>query len=98
MKPVFRTHVPITAAQRTSSGRSCASWTAISEPIESPTRATGGVQTRSMSAATSRACVSMGHGDGVRDSVPPTPRASYVVLRQPGSNAGTCQRRQLAPG
>ena len=76
MKPVFLTHVPMTAAQRTSSGRSWATCTAISDPIDSPTSATGGVHTCSISAATSRACVSIGHGDSVRETVPPTPRAS----------------------
>jgi hypothetical protein len=76
MKPVLRTQVPITIARATSSGRSCASCTAISDPIEGPTSATGGSQTASISAAQSAACRSIPHGGGALDRVAPTPRAS----------------------
>ena len=70
----------------------------MSDPIERPTRNTGGAHTASMSAAQSRACSSIGHGGGPSVVVAPTPRASYVVLRKPGSKAGVWNRRQFAPG
>ena len=76
MKPVFFTHVPITSAARTSSGRVQASSVAISDPIDRPTRNTGGSHTASMSAEQSRACVAIGHGGSSEVRVAPTPRAS----------------------
>ena len=76
MKPVFLTQVPITAAQLTRSGRSWASCTAISEPIESPARATGGEQTASIRSARSAAWASIGQGGSELETVAPTPRAS----------------------
>jgi len=76
MKPVLRTQVPITVATRTRSGRVNATSCAISEPMDSPTSATGGVHTASISAITSAAWSAMGHGGGPSDVVSPTPRAS----------------------
>jgi hypothetical protein len=76
MNPVLRTHVPITTAQVTRSGRSCATCTAISEPIDSPTSETGGCVAASIKATQSPACSSMDHGGGASLFVRPTPRAS----------------------
>jgi hypothetical protein len=76
MKPVLRTQVPMTAATRTRSGRVNATSCAISEPIDSPTRATGGLHTFSISSMTSAAWSAMGQGGGASDVVSPTPRAS----------------------
>ena len=76
MKPVFLTQVPVTIAQPTRSGRSCATCTAISDPIERPISATGGVHTASISAIASSAWVVIGHGGRPAESVRPTPRAS----------------------
>jgi hypothetical protein len=49
---------------------------AMSEPIDRPTRNTGGAHTASISAAQSRACSAIGHGGGPSVVVAPTPRAS----------------------
>jgi hypothetical protein len=49
---------------------------AISEPIESPTRNTGGSHAAWISAAQSAACSPIGHGGSSSEVVEPTPRAS----------------------
>lgn len=61
-------------AARTSSDRSSDTCWATSEPIERPTRTTGGSHTASISRAQSTACASIGQGGGAGQLVSPTPR------------------------
>ena len=69
----------------------------IAEPSELPTIRTGGVQTASISSATSRANDSIGHGPGTSHTVSPMPRLSNVVDRWCGSKKSVWNRRQSRP-
>ena len=85
---MLRAAVPMATTQRSSSGRSRASCCPISDPIESPTTATGGSQTASISPAASAARSAIDQGGDAWQTVLPIPRLSNVVLRKEPSKYG----------